>query len=81
MKIVLTKLYTPAAHALTMANNSTEYQAATAEAQCCYLAALFFHGLSNDTLRELKKKVHNNALTGLDTVPHTYDKVLQMADQ
>jgi hypothetical protein len=28
-----------------------------------------------------RKKIHNNALTGSDTVPHTYDKVLQLADQ
>ncbi len=32
-KIVFTELYTPATHDLAMANNSTEYQAATAEAQ------------------------------------------------
>ncbi len=63
-----------------MANNSTKYQAAMAEAQCHYLAALFFHGLSNKTRRELKKKVHNNALTSLVTVPCTYNKVLQLTD-
>ncbi len=80
-KIVFTKLYTPAAHALAMANNSTKYQAATAEAQCCYLAGLIFHGLSNKTYRELKKKVHNDALMGSGTVPCTYNKVLQLADQ
>jgi hypothetical protein len=30
---------------------------------------------------DLKKKIHNYALTGTDTVPRTYDKVLQLADQ
>ncbi len=39
-----------------MANNSTDYQTATAEAQRCYLAALFFHGLNNKTPRELKRR-------------------------
>jgi hypothetical protein len=54
---------------------------ATAEAHCCYLTTLFFHSLSNKSHRELKKKVHNDALTGSDTVPRTYDKVPQLADQ
>ena len=36
---------------LIAANNSLEYQAATAEAQHCYLTTLFFHGLSNKTNR------------------------------
>jgi hypothetical protein len=80
-KILCNKLYTPAAHTLAMPNNSPKYKAATAEAQRCYLAALFFHGLSNKTHREFEKKVHNDALTGLDTVPCNYDKVLQLADQ
>jgi hypothetical protein len=75
-KIVFNELYTPTTHALAMTNNSTKYQAATEEAQHCYLAALFFHDLSNKTHRELKKKVHNNALTGSDTFPYTCDKVL-----
>ncbi len=49
--------------------------------QRCYLAALFFHGLSNKFHRESKMKVHYDALTGSDTVPCTYDKVFQLADQ
>ena len=51
MKIVFNKLYTPSAHTSAMTNNSTEYQAATAEAQRCYLAALFFLGLRNKPTR------------------------------
>jgi hypothetical protein len=42
---------------------------------------LFFHGLSSETHRDLKKKVHTNALTGSDTISCTYDKVLQLVDQ
>ena len=42
---------------------------------------LFFHCLSKDAHRDLKKKNHNNSLMGSYTVPRTYDKVLQLADQ
>jgi hypothetical protein len=80
-KSFFNELYTPTTHAFAMASNLTEYQAATADAQCCYLTALFFHGLSNKTHRELKKKVHDDALTSSDIVPYTYDKVLQLTDQ
>jgi hypothetical protein len=80
-KIVFDKLYNPAALALAKANTSSEYQLAATEAQRCYLAALFFHGLSNKANRDIKKKIHNNALTGSDTIPCTYEKVLQLADQ
>jgi hypothetical protein len=52
-----------------------------AEAHRRYLAALFFHGLSNESHHELKEKVHNNALMGSNTVPHTYKKVLQLEDR
>jgi hypothetical protein len=64
----LTKLYTPPyAHELAVANNSTECPAATAEAQHCYLATLFFHGLSNKTKRKSKDKsaVHAEGVTVL----------------
>ncbi len=54
---------------------------ATAEARRCYLGTLFFHNLSNKSHCDIKKKVHNNALTGLDTVPCICNKVLQLADQ
>ena len=54
---------------------------AATEAQRRYLAALFFHGLSNEAHRDLKKKIHSYALTGSDTVPCTYNKVLQLTDQ
>ncbi len=54
---------------------------AATEAQRRYLAALLFHGLRNEAHRDLKKKIHNDALMGSDTIPHTYDKVLQLADQ
>ncbi len=54
---------------------------AAAEAQRQYLAALFFHDLSNKAHRDLKKKIHNNALTESDTVPRTYNKVLKLVDQ
>jgi len=53
------------------ASNSSEYQMAATEAKRRYLAALFFHGLSNKAHRDLKKKIHNDALTGSDTVPRT----------
>ena len=59
----------------------TEYQSASTEAQRRYLAAIFFQGLSNESHKELKKKIHNDAITGSDTLPRTYDKVLQLADQ
>jgi hypothetical protein len=42
---------------------------------------LFFHGLSNEAHRDLKKKIHNVTLTGSDMVPRTYNKVLQLVDQ
>jgi hypothetical protein len=80
-KIVFDELYDPADLALAKANTSSEYQLAATEAQWRYLAALFFHGLSNKAHRDLKKKIHTNALTGSNTVPRTYDKVLQLADQ
>jgi hypothetical protein len=68
-KIVFDKLFPPLNHAAAKSNNSSEYQMTTAEAHHCYLATLFFHGLSNESHLELKKKVHNNALTGTDLVP------------
>jgi hypothetical protein len=80
-KIVFDKLYNPADLALAKTNTSSEYQLSATKAQRRYLAALFFHGLSNKAHRDLKKKIHNNALTGSDTVPCTYDRVLQLADQ
>jgi hypothetical protein len=80
-KIVFDKLYDPADLASAKANTSSKYQLAATEAQRRYLAALFFHGLSNEAHRDLKKKIHNNALTGSNTIPCTYNKVLQLVDQ
>jgi hypothetical protein len=80
-KIVFQDLFSTSNHGQAKSINSSEYQVATAEANRRYLAALFFHGLSNKSHRKLKKNVHNNALTGLDTVPYTCDKVLQLAHQ
>ena len=80
-KIVYGKLYTFSNYTTDKNNNSSTYQAAATEAQRQYLAALFFHGLSNKSHRDLKKKIHKNALTGSDTVPRTYNKVLQLPDQ
>jgi hypothetical protein len=80
-KIVFDELFSPFYHAAAKSKNSSEYQTATAEAHHCYLAVLFFHGLSNESHHELKKKVHNNALTGNILVPQMYKKVLQLADQ
>jgi hypothetical protein len=80
-KIVFDELYNPADLASAKANTSSEYQLAATEAQRYYLAALFFHGLSNEAHRDLKKKIHNDALTGSNTIPCTYNKVLQLADQ
>jgi hypothetical protein len=75
-KIVFNKLYNPPDLPLAKANTSSQYQLAANEVQRCYLAALFFHGLSNKAHMDLKKKIHNNALTGSDTIPCTYEKVL-----
>jgi hypothetical protein len=80
-KIVYDKLYSSSNYKTDKNSNSNDYQAAAAEAQRRYLAALFFHGLSNKAHRDLKKKIQNNALTGSDMVPRTYNKVLQLADQ
>jgi hypothetical protein len=80
-KIVFNELYNPADLASAKANTSSKYQLAATEAQRHYLAALFFHGLGNKAHRDLKKKIHNDALMGSDTVPRTYIKVLQLADQ
>jgi hypothetical protein len=80
-KIVYDELYSSSNYNTDKKINLTNYQAAAAEAQRQYLAAFFFHGLSNEAHRDLKKKNHNNALTGSDTVPRTYNKVLQLADQ
>jgi hypothetical protein len=80
-KIVFDKLYSPSNYALDKMSNSPNYQMAAGKAQGPYLAALFFHVLSNKAHRDLKKKIHNDALTGSDRAPCTYDKVLQLADQ
>ena len=80
-KIVFDKSNNSANLTLAKASNSFEYQMAATKAKRHYIAALFFHGLSNEAHRDLKKKIHNDALMGLDTVPCTYDKVLQLADQ
>ncbi len=80
-KIVFDELYNPADLASAKANTSSKYQLAATEVQRRYLAALFFHGLSNEAHRDLKKKIHNDALMGSNTVPCTYDMVLQLADQ
>jgi hypothetical protein len=81
-KIVFNKLYGPTTvFASAKASNSAKYQVGATEAQCHYLATLFLNGLSNEAHRDLKKKVHNDALTVSDNVPCTYDKVLQLADR
>ena len=61
--------------------NSSKHQLVATEVQRHYLAALFFHGLSNKAHKDLKKKIHNDAFTGSDTISRTYNKVLQLADQ
>ncbi len=74
-KIVFKKNYgSSATFALAKARISTNYHTLVTKAQHQYLPVLFFHGLSNEAHRNLKKKVHNNALTGLDTAPCTYNK-------
>ncbi len=86
-KIVFNKLYCPTLYgptttfALAKASNLAKYQATLTETQRRYLAALFFHGLSNEAHWDLKKKVHNNTLMGSNTIPCTYNKVLQLADE
>jgi hypothetical protein len=68
-KIVYDKIYSPNNYKTDKNSNSTDYQAAAAEAQRKYLAALFFHGLSNKAHRDLKKKIYNDALTGSNMIP------------
>jgi hypothetical protein len=80
-KIVYNKIYSSSNYKTDKNSNLTDYQAAAVKAQRQYLAGLFFHGLSNKAHRDPKKKIHNDALTGSDTVPRTYNKVLQLADQ
>jgi hypothetical protein len=80
-KIVYDKIYSSSNYKTDKNSNLTNYQAAAAEAQRQYLAVLFFYGLSNKGHRDLKKKIHNDALTESNTVPCTYGKVLQLADQ
>jgi hypothetical protein len=70
-KIVINELYNPTDLALAKGSNSSEYQFAATEAQWHYLVALFFHGLSNEAHRDLKKKIHNDALTESNTIPRT----------
>ena len=55
-KIVYKKLYGPSNYMTDKNNNSNNYQAADTEAQRQYLAMLFFHNLSNNAHRDLKKK-------------------------
>ena len=80
-KVLYNKQYTSSNYTTANSTNSMEYQAASTKAQRRYLAALFFQGRSNKSHKEPKKKIHNDAITGSDTVPRTYDKVLQLADQ
>ncbi len=81
-KIVFDKLYGPTtAFALAKASNLSKNQAAATEVQRRYLSALFFHGHSSKTHWDIKKKVHNDTLMGSDTIPCTYNKALQLADQ
>jgi hypothetical protein len=80
-KITFHDLFPTTDHDMARSSNSSEYKSATAEAHRRYLAALFFHRLSNELHGELKMKIHNDALTGSDTVPCTYNKILQLADQ
>ena len=55
-KNVYYELYTPRNYTTDKHNNSSTYQAAATEAQRQYLATLFFHGLSNESRKDLKKK-------------------------
>ncbi len=80
-KIVYNEIYSSSNYKTDKNSNSTDYQAAAAEAQRQYLVALFFHCLSNKAHRVVKEKIHNDALIGSNTVPRTYDKVFQLADQ
>ena len=54
-KIVYNKLFQPTNYITDTTRNSADYQAAVANSQSRYLAALFFHGFSNKTEKELKK--------------------------
>jgi hypothetical protein len=63
-KIAFDESNDPADLTSAKASTSSEYQMAATEAKRRYLAALFFHGLSNEAHRDLKKKIHNDALTG-----------------
>ena len=56
-KMVYNKLYSPRNYTTDKNNNSNNYQVAATEAQRQCLAGLFFHGLSNNAHRDLKKKI------------------------
>ena len=51
-KIVFNKSNNPADLMLAKASNSSKYQMAATEAKWHYLAALFFHSLSNEAHRK-----------------------------
>ena len=54
--------------------------AAAEEGERRFLAALFFSGLADIKCKELKDNVHNSYLADVDSLPHSYDAVLQLAD-
>ena len=45
-----------------------------------FLAALFFSVLADSKYKELKDNVHNIYLAGIDSLPRSYNAVLQLAD-
>jgi len=56
-KVVYNNLYGPRNYTADKNNSSNDYQAASTEAQMQYLSVLFFHGLSNNAHRDLKKNI------------------------
>ena len=55
-------------------------EAAFAEGEKHFRAAMFFSGLSDHKYGEMKDNVHNSYLAGVNILPHTYDDVLRMVD-
>ena len=54
--------------------------AAAKEGELRFPAAQFFSGLADSKYKELKDNVLNSYLDGVDSLPHSYYAVLQLAD-
>ena len=57
-----------------------KHEAAFAEGEKRFCAAMFFYSLLDHKYGELKDNVHNSYLAGVDIILQSYDAVLHMAD-